>query len=222
MTTEEIERDDARILAAERARPSSRPPVNNTEEVFPASGWPTGPQVQVCALRSLVDVCSRLTCRKQEDSTDEFLTDEEILARAPSIPPPIPARSPLRPRYHAPTAAIVQPSSSSSSSSRGSSLFGPGGSNGFYHGNPWSLSGRLLPVVALLSTSAPPSDPSDYLAGSSPPASVEEEQGPRGVDYTPEATGLTSGFSSSSSSGASVAVSLGTSTVVFRGRRWSV
>lgn len=51
MTTEEIERDDARMFAQERARPSSRPPVNKPEEVFPASGWPTGPQVQVCALR---------------------------------------------------------------------------------------------------------------------------------------------------------------------------
>jgi hypothetical protein len=53
MTTEEIERDDARLLAASRARPSSRPPVNKTEDVFPASGWPTGPQVQVRAVRSL-------------------------------------------------------------------------------------------------------------------------------------------------------------------------
>lgn len=51
MTTEEIERDDARMLAQKRARPSSRPPVNKPEEVFPASGWPTGPQVRVCALR---------------------------------------------------------------------------------------------------------------------------------------------------------------------------
>ena len=52
MTTDEIERDDARMLAEERARPCSRPPVNKTEEVFPASGWPTGHRVQVRASRS--------------------------------------------------------------------------------------------------------------------------------------------------------------------------
>jgi hypothetical protein len=149
------------------------------------------------------------------------LTAEQILAAAPNTPPPIPARSPLRPRYvaSAPPAAIVQ---SPSSAGSGSSLFGPGGSNGgFHHGNPWSLSGRLPPVVALVSPSVAPSVPSEYL-GSVSSEEEEEYQGPRGVEYTPETTGLTSGFSSSSSSGASVVVSRGGTEVVGRGRRWSV
>ncbi|KAH0285975.1 hypothetical protein M436DRAFT_84980 [Aureobasidium namibiae CBS 147.97] len=197
MTTLEIERDDARILAAERTRPPSRPPVNRPN-VFTAPGL-------------LIDF-----------SVEE--TDEEILARAPSTPPPIPARSPLRPPY-VPPAATVQPVSSA-----GSSLFGPAGpdaNSGFVQGNPWSLSGRLPPVVALVSPSLPPSAPSECFVGvededeeEKKKKKEEEHDGPRGVEYTPDTTGLQSGFSSSSSSGASVVVSRGT--VEVRGRRWGV
>lgn len=106
-----------------------------------------------------------------------------------------------------------------SASSAGSSLFGPAGSgSGFLQGNPWSLSGRLPPVVALASPSLAPSAPSEFLGASV--ASVEEDEGPRGINYNPDTTGLTSGFSSSLSSGASLVVSHGM--VRFRGRRWSV
>jgi hypothetical protein len=108
-----------------------------------------------------------------------------------------------------------------SASSAGSSLFGPAGSGGgFLQGNPWSLSGRLPPVVALASPSLAPSAPSEYLGGSFGGSPVVEDEGPRGINYNPDTTGLTSGFSSSSSSGASLVVSHGT--VGFRGRRWSV
>lgn len=50
MTTSEIERDDARMLAAERACPSSRPAANKAT-VFSAPYWPTDPYVEVRALR---------------------------------------------------------------------------------------------------------------------------------------------------------------------------
>lgn len=51
MTTKEIEHDDARMLAAERACPSSRPPANKAT-VVSASHWPSDPYVEVRALRS--------------------------------------------------------------------------------------------------------------------------------------------------------------------------
>ncbi|KAK6003815.1 hypothetical protein QM012_009586 [Aureobasidium pullulans] len=189
MTTEEIERDDARMLAQERARPCSRPPVNKPEEVFPASGWPTGPRVQ--------------------ESEDEELLASEVLRLAPFTPPPIPARSPLRPRPAAAAAAHAQPAVQPDSPS--SSLFfyeEEGAGLGFHQGNPWSLTGRLPPVVLLAAPSLPPSAPSEYLAAS---PSVAQDEGPRGVDYNPDTTGLTSAFSaSSSSSGGSLLVSNGT------------
>ncbi|KAG9946764.1 hypothetical protein KCU85_g6223, partial [Aureobasidium melanogenum] len=189
MTTEEIERDDARMLAQERARPSSRPPVNKPEECFPASGWPTGPQVQ--------------------ESEEEEMLASEVFLLAPSTPPPIPVRSPLRPRPAAAAALAqqhtVQPDSPSSS------LYEEGAGLGFHQGNPWSLTGRLPPVVGLAPPSLPPSAPSEYLGSfSSAAASVSEDEGPRGVDYNPDTTGLTSAFSASSSSGGSLLVSNGT------------
>ncbi|KAH0369192.1 hypothetical protein KCU65_g3489, partial [Aureobasidium melanogenum] len=187
MTTEEIERDDARMLAQERARRSSRPPVNKPEECFPASGWPTGPQVQ--------------------ESEEEEMSASEVLLLAPSTPPPIPARSPLRPRPAPAAAALtqhtVQPDSSSS-------LYEEGAGVGFHQGNPWSLTGRLPPVVGLAPPSLPPSAPSEYLGASLSAASVSEDEGPRGVDYNPDTTGLKSAFSASSSSGGSLVVSNGT------------
>ena len=51
MTTSEIERDDARILAAERTRPPSRPRVNRPN-VFTAPGLLIDFSVEVRALRS--------------------------------------------------------------------------------------------------------------------------------------------------------------------------
>ncbi|KAH0262593.1 hypothetical protein KCU91_g13306, partial [Aureobasidium melanogenum] len=196
MTTEEIERDGARMLAQERARPSSRPPVNKPEECFPASGWPTGPQAQ--------------------ESEEEEMSALGVLL-APSTPPPIPARSPLRPRpAAAAAAALAQPSVQPDSPS--SSLYEEGAGLGFHQGNPWSLTGRLPPVVGLAPPSLPPSAPSEYLGPASPAAFVDE--GPRGVDYNPDTTGLTSAFSTSSSSGGSLLVSNGT--MVVRRRRWSV
>ncbi|KAH0014312.1 hypothetical protein KCU78_g8737, partial [Aureobasidium melanogenum] len=198
MTTEEIERDDARMLAQERARRSSRPPVNKPEECFPASGWPTGPQVQ--------------------ESEEEELPASEVLLLAPSTPPPIPARSPLRPRPAAAAAALAQQAVQPDSPS--SSLYEEGAGLGFYQGNPWSLTGRLPPVVGLASPSLPPSPPSEYLGSASSAASVAEDEGPRGVDYNPDTTGLTSAFSTSSSSGGSLLVSNGT--MVVRRRRWTV
>ncbi|KAG9839966.1 hypothetical protein KCU98_g9472, partial [Aureobasidium melanogenum] len=194
MTTDEIERDDARMLAQERARRSSRPPVNKPEECFPASGWPTGPQVQ--------------------ESEEEKLSASRVLLLAPPTPPPIPARSPLRPHPAATALAqhTVQPDSPSSS------LYEEGAGLGFHQGNPWSLTGRLPPVVGLAPPSLPPSAPSEYLGCFSSAASVDE--GPRGVDYNPDTTGLTSAFSASSSSGGSLLVSNGT--MVVRRRRWTV
>lgn len=147
------------------------------------------------------------------------MTEEEILARAPSTPPPIPERSPLRPRYP-PAVAPVQ-----SVSSTASSLFGPAGpGSGFVQGNPWCLCGRLPPVVVLAPPSLVPSAPSEYLCGAEEEQEEEEEedQEPRGVEYNPDTTGLKSGFSSSSSSGGSVVVSVGMVEVKVRGRRWSV
>lgn len=217
MTTEEIERDDARMLGQERARPSSRPPVNKPEEVFAASGWPTGPEAQVRAFRPWFYVSS-LTSTNQE-SKDEELSASEVLLLAPSTPLPIPARSPLRPRPV--PAALAQPSVQPDSPS--SSLYEEGAGLGFQQGNPWSLTGRLPPVVALAPPSLAPSAPSEYLGSVSSAASSAEDQGPRGVDYNPDTTGLTSAFSassSSSSSGRSLLVSNGT--MVLRRRRWSV
>lgn len=51
MTTSEIERDDARMLAAERARLPSRPPVNRPN-VFTAPGLLIDFSVEVRALRT--------------------------------------------------------------------------------------------------------------------------------------------------------------------------
>ncbi|KAG9839471.1 hypothetical protein KCU98_g9683, partial [Aureobasidium melanogenum] len=200
MTTEEIERDDARMLAQERARPSSRPPVNKPEECFPASGWPTGPQIQ--------------------ESEEEEMSASEVLLLAPSTPPPVPARSPLRPRPAPAADALAQ--SPVQPDSLSSSLYEEGAGLGFHQGNPWSLTGRLPPVVGLAPPSLPPSAPSEYLGPASSPsaASVAEDEGPRGVDYNPDTTGLTSAFSTSSSSGGSLLVSNGT--MVVRRRRWSV
>ena len=69
-----------------------------------------------------------------------------------------------------------------------------------------------------------PSAPSEYLCGAEEEQEEEEEEGqePRGVQYNPDTTGLKSGFSSSSSSGGSVVVSVGMVEVKVRGRRWSV
>lgn len=51
MTTQQIMDDDARLERERKNRPSSRPPINKDESVFPASGWPTGPDSNVCAIR---------------------------------------------------------------------------------------------------------------------------------------------------------------------------
>ncbi|KAI5199258.1 hypothetical protein E4T39_06298 [Aureobasidium subglaciale] len=166
MTTEEIEQDDARMCAEELARTPSRPPVDKPQAVFPASGWPTGPTVQT----------------------------PERSSEGPEAAPPIPARSPLRPRPGEQKSPAVL---------------------------LWRLALPLDPT-SFASVLVPASPPLEYLAPSPPPAS--ENEGPRGVDYNPDTTGLVSMFDwSSSSSGASRAAQPSVSEVsrvVERRRTW--
>ncbi|KAI5236910.1 hypothetical protein E4T42_09324 [Aureobasidium subglaciale] len=130
----------------------SRPPVDESNGVLPASGWPTGPTVQ----------------------------GDNNGSSTPETPPPIPVRSPLRPRPGEQKSPAVL---------------------------LWRLALPLDPT-SFASVEEPASPPLEYLAPSPDLSSpAPENEGPRGVDYNPDTTGLVSMFDwSSSSSGDSLAV----------------
>jgi hypothetical protein len=80
MTTEEIERDAAHILAASEPAFMSRTPVNKTERVFPASSWLKSLQVQFRALRPFASQ-TEMAYHGQELSDEASLSDPKIIAR---------------------------------------------------------------------------------------------------------------------------------------------
>ncbi|THX48506.1 hypothetical protein D6D06_09062 [Aureobasidium pullulans] len=86
MTTIQIEDDDARIERDIKARPNSRPPITTTNECFPASGWPTGPNAPK-------DPYAPTSSAFSDSSTSSP-------ARKSPSPPPIPERSPFRPEWN--------------------------------------------------------------------------------------------------------------------------
>ncbi|THY36153.1 hypothetical protein D6D01_00702 [Aureobasidium pullulans] len=86
MTTIQIEDDDARIERDIKARPNPRPPITTTNECFPASGWPTGPNAPK-------DPYAPTSSAFSESSTSS------PVRKSSPPPPPIPERSPFRPKW---------------------------------------------------------------------------------------------------------------------------